>query len=164
MAVPLKLLEYKIQLTMNYTGQPGNKGYVSDPNQFTHDVYAHTSGSDRGITDESIPTGSVPINVVHGIKIPLVNVTGYFPYQFPDDFFNKFMPLLTDYRRVNTVKNIFLVGTVLEVLSNGNGLFYELPVGTRWYVKNYTWIRNITHPDRGEFSLQLLRWYKEISL
>lgn len=164
MAIPLSLLEYKVQLTMNYEGKRGNKGYVCDSDKFLHEVYANTSGSDRGITEESVPTGSVPVNIVHGIKIPHVTVTGYFPYQFPDEFYKDFMPKLADYRKVNTVKNIFLVGTILEVISNGHGLFHELPVGTRWYVKNYTWVRNASHPDRGEFNLQLLRWFKEISL
>ena len=166
MAVPLQLREYKIQLTMNYEGKHGNKGFSPSPDTFVHDVFVHTSGSDRDVSDESMPTGSIPLSVVHGIKIPIVNITGYFPYSFPDDFFTKFMPTLAPYRTStgNTVKNIFLVGTILEVVSNGNGLFYELPVSTRWYVKNYTWVRNMSHPDRGEFQLQLMQWFKEISI
>lgn len=162
MNAPLKLREYKVQLSMQYDEKIGNKGYITNPNTFLHEVYITTSKPEQNIVGDSIPTGTIPISVAHGIKIPIVNITGYFPYQFPSTAFDNFMATLAPYRIVNSVKNIFLAGTILSVEYNGNGLVSELPVGTRWYIKKYTWVRNMAHPDRGEFQLQLFRWFKEV--
>jgi hypothetical protein len=161
---PLVLKEYKLTMTMFFNYKHGNKGYKIDETALEHKIYAHTSNTTRDISGESTPSGSVPISVVHGIKIPNFTVTGYFPWRYPTEFWDVFMPSLASFRVKNTVKNIFLTGTLLYVVSNGGGAFYEMPVGSIWYVKKYTWQRNMGHPDRGEFNLVLLRWYKGLTV
>jgi hypothetical protein len=158
---PLHLAERKMKLTMNFQGLRGNKGFEIDPITYIHYIFAHTSNPEQELNSESTPGGTLPITTVYGRKIPTVTLTGYFPYRYPDEFWNDFMPTLAGHRRVNSVKNIFLVGTILTVVKSN--VFKELPEGTNWYVKQYTWKRNTQHPDRGEFNLVLLRWFKEIT-
>lgn len=161
---PLTLIERKLQLSMKYQSKIGNKGFEVLPASYVHYVFAHTSAPERELNSESTPGGTLPISVVYGNKIPQVVLTGYFPYRYPDEFWNDFMPTLAPHRRVNSVKNIFLTGTILTVGTPGSGgnVFHELPEGTNWYVKQYTWKRSVQHPDRGEFNIVLLRWFKEV--
>lgn len=154
----LELAETSLNITMNFGGLHGNKGFEQTDTPRFHKVYVTDISPEREIKDESAPSGNVPINITYGLKIPVVTVTGYFPYKFPSPEFDAYLNYLKPGRIVSTPKYIFLVGTILTVQSNSG--FNDMPMGSKWYVKKYTWKRNMSHPDRGEFNLVLLRWYK----
>ncbi len=161
---PLQLAEQKMKFTMQFEGKLGNKGFELSSPGFTHQIFAQTVGADRELNSDSAPGGTIPISISYGLKIPIVTIVGHFPYPYPSAAFTEFMNSLAPYRLAgfNTVKNIFLVGSILTVLSNGNGVFSELPIGSTWYVKKYSWNRDTTHPTIGEFNLVLLRWFKSL--
>jgi hypothetical protein len=161
---PLEFSEQKMKFTMTFDNKHGNKGFELSNPGFSHLIFAHASGTDRELNSDSTPGGTIPISTTYGNKLPVINLTGYFPYPYPSIQFTEFLNSLAPYRLAgyNTVKNIFLVGSVLTVVSNGDGVFSELPILSKWYVKKYTWNRDITHPTRGEFNLVLLRWYKDL--
>lgn len=158
----LMLSEATLNITMDYLGSHGNKGYDERNTGFVHKVMAHASKADNEVSTQSIPGGAVPVSVVYGKKIPVIVLDGYFPYHYPGDFFDVFMPTLAAYRKpnYNTCKNIFLVGSILTVIYNGGGGFSELPIDSRWYVKKYEWKRSVVMKDRGGFTLTLWRWYR----
>jgi len=160
MADLLKFQEALMNITMMYGGLYGNKGYDTQTASFIHAVYAHTATTQYELYTEDAKGGAIPISTPMGLKIPAVVLDGYFPYRFPDDFFDVFMPTLAPFRKVNSCKNVFLTSTVLTVLSNGANTFAELPIGSKWYVHSYEWKREMKHKDRGGFNLVLWRWYK----
>lgn len=171
---PLILVEHKLQRTMRYAGKNGNCGFEILPGSYIHYIFANTSNPEYEVNGETMQGGTIPTSVVYGKKIPQVTLTGYFPYQYPDEFYSDFMPSLAPHRRVNSVKNIFLTGTILSVPGHDNpiyqdpkyagrqNIFLELPEKSNWYIKQYKWRRDLEHPTRGMFNLVLLRWYKEV--
>lgn len=146
--------------TMEYEGKYGNKGVMPSETLFTHRIGVHTANTSYEKNKDVSLGGELPITTVYGLKIPVVTLDGYFPYRYPDDFWNEFMPTLDPFRIKNSVKNIFLVASILTVVSNSEQSFAELPVGSMWYVKSYEWKRNVQHKDRGAFTLILWRWYR----
>lgn len=159
MNAPVKFAEELLNLTMNYQGLWGNKGFDQSSNNLIHDVFITDINTGMELNSESTPTGSLPISITHGLKIPTISITGYFPYRYPDEFWDVFMPTIAAHRHVNSVKNIFLAGTLLIV--SESKVMHELPATSKWFIKKYTWKRDSSHPDRGQFNLILLRWFKE---
>lgn len=160
MDAPVKFAEELLNMTMNYQGHWGNKGFEQSSNNFIHDVFITDINTGIELNSESIPTGNIPESTAFGIKLPIISITGYFPYPYPDEFWNTFMPTIAAHRHVNSVKNIFLAGTLL-IVSDSKVIMSELPGGSKWFIKKYTWKRDMSHPDRGQFNLILLRWFKE---
>lgn len=161
---PIQFTEQTLNITMRYLNQWGHKGYGDRGPGYTHYLFAHASAARNELNMESTPGGSIPITIPYGMKIQTVTLDGYFPYTFPDEFFDVMMDNLRPFRLpgYNTVKNIFLVGSILTVAFNGNNVvFSELPLLSKWYVKKYTWKRSTRAPDRGGFNLVLWRWYKD---
>ena len=159
MEAPVKLAEELLNMTMNYGGKWGNKGFEQSSNNFIHDVFVTDINTSMELHSESTPSGNLPISTAYGLKIPTISVTGYFPYRYPDEFWDVFMPTLSEYRHVNSVKNVFLAGSLL-IVSSSNVIMSELPVESKWFIKKYTWKRDASHPDRGQFNLILYRWFK----
>lgn len=159
---PLQLSEQTLNITMKYLGQHGHRGYGTRTGGFIHQIFAKTAGNKNELNEESIPGGPVPTTVHYGLNIQVMNLDGYFPYRI-NDVYDVLLPAIAPYRVAgyNTVKNIFLVASVLTVIGNGNGLFAEMPINSKWYVKKYTWKRDVANPDRGAFNLVLWRWWKD---
>jgi len=158
---PLQFSENTINITMKADGLWGNKGY--DPSSDTpliHNLFITSSTPKNEVNKDDVTGGPVPVRVSYGKKVPTYTLDGYFPYTYPDEFFEYVIEPLKNYRVKNTVKNIFLAGSILTVNDNGNGVFSEYPIGSKWYVKKYTWERSVESPQKGGFNLILMRWYK----
>lgn len=157
----LILSEKVLNITMNYMGEWGHKGYDTSIPKFTHHLYIKDIKTDKETNKESTVGGPVPITNVFGLKIQAIQIESSFPYNI-NDIYSVLLPSMASSRApgCNTVKNIFLVGSILYVTDNGGGIFSEMPVGSRWYVKKYKASRSVQSPTRLSFSLTLWRWFK----
>lgn len=157
----LVLTERTVGITMEYNGERGHRGYKPSADLFTHTLFLQDIGTEKQTNKDVATGGPVPITNVLGMKIPVIQIQSKFHYSI-DDIYDVLLPALAPYRLpgCNTVKNIFLVGSILTVVENGNGIFSELPIGSKWYVKKFKASRNTTSPDRLSYSLILWRWYK----
>lgn len=155
---PLQLTEAFLGITMNYNSLRGNKGYDRSTGGFVHNIFARTHNDVKELNMESTPGGITPVANYYGMKVQTVTLDGYFPYRYPDEFWDVFMVGLSAYREKCTTKNIFLVGSILTVTKNST--FNDLPIGSTWYVKRYSYVREIQHPDSAGFNIVLWRWWE----
>jgi len=154
---PLQFAESTLNITMEYNGDHGRKGYAPGSTGFTHNIFAKKHNNTRELNVDSIPGGAIPVSNYYGKKVQVVTLEGYFPYRYPDDFWNVFMAALSPYLYLCVPKNIFLCGSVIQVSKNVT--FPDLPVGSYWYIKRYTYKRGVDMPEVAGFNLVLWRWY-----
>lgn len=146
---------------MQYNGEHGHKGYDQSQTLFTHQLFLQDIGSEKELNKEITVGGPIPVITPYGMKVPTVQISSMFHYSL-DEIYSVLLPAIAPYRNpgCSTVKNIFLVGSILTVVDNGNGIFSELPISSKWYVKKFKAFRNTQNFDRLSYVLTLWRWYK----
>ena len=98
-------------------------------------------------------------------SVPFTTVTGQNPDEIQivgviGDLDDVAIAINSVTHNVNTLQNLFLVGSILTVTANTTNP--EIATGTYWIVDSFTVRRNVKSIGKTTFELGLKRWYQDL--
>ena len=150
----ITLTEQFLNITMNYGGLSGNKGY-DVINGASHTIYIYSITDTRQIVTQGISSYSqtvAPMSLIRGRQPDILKIEGKLCHI---DKVSTYLSPLGAYRNLNTIYNVFLPCSIVTGTSDG-----ECPeIEGSWLVDTFKVKRSLEKRKLVLFELVLYKWY-----